>query len=717
MKKIFGLTIGGLQQKIINLILTTILLTVAVFMLISNYQNKMLSSIVQEAQTEQQQSITGISDEIMFEVLRQSFVRTTRMQADMADNDFAEVAKDVYMLQTIAEELFQNRNTIARSSVDLPDASKDGEITSMVLFEEGVDYTASQYLGVAAHMVSPMKAMLSNSDKISRCYIGLADGTHIAVDTSSANKYDENGRIIPFPVRQRPWYTAAQQAGEMIFTGLEKDAYTGEVGVTCAVPVTVGDEFIGVVAVDLVLENMSDFVRSAADSGSYAFIINNRGQVILSPEDNGTFRAEEAETADDLRESEDPDLARFVTAALQEPTDLTLLTLNDRQYYVAGAPMPTIGWAVIGVVDKEVTEQPGNVLSEGFTAVNTAAAEKFRAGTAGTNRNAMLMIMLLMLVSGTGGLYMANRIVKPVKAMTEEITNSSKTGQVFEMKDVYRTSDEIELLAESFDDLSRKTVQYINDITEITKEKERIGTELELARKIQADMLPNIYPAFPERSEFDIYATMDPAKEVGGDFYDFFLIDNDHLGMVIADVSGKGVPAALFMMMSKILINNYSMMGGSPARILEKINDTICQNNEEEMFLTVWLGILEISTGRITAANAGHEYPAICGADGKFELLKDRHGFVIGGIEGVKYTDYEMTLEKGGMLFLYTDGVPEAMNEEHELFGAERMIEAMNSSSAEGPVELLTDVTHALDAFVGDAAQFDDVTMLGLKLL
>ena len=284
------------------------------------------------------------------------------------------------------------------------------------------------------------------------------------------------------------------------------------------------------------------------------------------------------------------------------------------------------------------------------------------------------------------------------------------------MNDSLRTGDEIEVLAESFATLSKRTVEYIQQITAITAEKERIGAELELATKIQADMLPNIYPAFPERSEFDIYATMTPAKEVGGDFYDFFLIDDDHLGMVMADVSGKGVPAALFMMMSKILVNNYALMGGSPAKVLEQVNNQICKNNEEEMFVTVWFGVLEISTGKVTAANAGHEYPILKKAGGEFELFKDKHGFVIGGMDGMRYKDYEFTLEKGGTLFLYTDGVAEATNAQNELFGTDRMIEALNKNADASPTDLLNNMKQAVDEFVGEAPQFDDLTMLGVKL-
>ena len=243
-------------------------------------------------------------------------------------------------------------------------------------------------------------------------------------------------------------------------------------------------------------------------------------------------------------------------------------------------------------------------------------------------------------------------------------------------------------------------------------ESSRIETELTMASSIQADMLPNIYPAFPERPEFDIYASMDPAKEVGGDFYDFFLVDDDHLCMVIADVSGKGVPAALFMMASRIILSNNAMMGKSPAQILTDANAAICANNREEMFVTVWLGILELSTGKLTAANAGHEYPVLRSPDGKFELYKDKHGFVIGGMDGMRYKEYELTVAPGSKLFLYTDGVPEATDSEKELFGTDRMLDALNEDTNASPRDLLTNVRRSVDAFVKDAEQFDDLTML-----
>ena len=240
-------------------------------------------------------------------------------------------------------------------------------------------------------------------------------------------------------------------------------------------------------------------------------------------------------------------------------------------------------------------------------------------------------------------------------------------------------------------------------------------TELNMATEIQTSMLPSTFPAFPDRSEFDIYASMDPAKEVGGDFYDFFLIDDDHLATVIADVSGKGVPAALFMMSSKILLNDHATIGGSPAEILERVNKLVYANNKAHMFVTVWLGILEISTGKLTSASAGHEYPMI-NVNGKYELLKDKHGLAIGAMPNSKYKDTEITLNKGDSVFVYTDGVAEATDANNELFGTDRTLEALNAIQAGvSQKEILEGVRSAVDAFVKEAPQFDDLTMLGLK--
>ena len=285
---------------------------------------------------------------------------------------------------------------------------------------------------------------------------------------------------------------------------------------------------------------------------------------------------------------------------------------------------------------------------------------------------------------------------------------------VTENLSMIKAKNEIGDLSSDVSDLTVEIDHYLDEISTITKERERLGAELELASSIQSSQLPNIFPAFPDREEFDIYATMDPAKAVGGDFYDFFMVDDDHLCMVIADVSGKGIPAALFMMASKIIIGNNAMMGKSPSKILHDANNSICKHNSEEMFVTVWLGILEISTGRLVSANAGHEYPIIRRKDGLYETLKDSHGFILGGMEGVKYKETEIFLEPGSSVFVYTDGVPEATASDKSMFGNDRLLKALNQEPDADPETTLKNIRKALNDFVKEAEQFDDVTMMNL---
>ena len=235
--------------------------------------------------------------------------------------------------------------------------------------------------------------------------------------------------------------------------------------------------------------------------------------------------------------------------------------------------------------------------------------------------------------------------------------------------------------------------------------------ELGIATNIQKHMLPSIFPAFPERKEFDIYASMDPAKEVGGDFYDFFLIDDTHLGIVMADVSDKGIPAALFMMACKIMVKNYAMLGQTPKQVITSVNKQICANNQEGMFVTIWLGILDLETGLMTACNAGHEKPVVKHPNGDFEIMADPHSFIVGWNEVAVYKEYEIQLQKGSKLFLYTDGVPESNNGNSQ-FGNERMLESLVTNESSNPQTICEEMTKSIALFVGKQDQFDDTTML-----
>lgn len=326
------------------------------------------------------------------------------------------------------------------------------------------------------------------------------------------------------------------------------------------------------------------------------------------------------------------------------------------------------------------------------------------------------VIFMVVLISVLAAIFLRKSVIKPIEKVSNEAARFAKENAKDEPLGKISRYEVIQNLADSIDSMETEMVTYIDNLTSFTAEKERIGAELSIAGRIQADSIPDVFPAFPDRREFDVYASMDPAKEIGGDFYNFFLIDDDHLALVMADVSGKGIPAALFMMVTNILISDRAMMGGAPAEILSFVNNGLCEHNRVDMFVTVWLGILEISTGKLTAANAGHEYPAIYRKNGEFEIFKDKHGFVVGGIEGMRYTDYEIQLDKGDKLFLYTDGLPEATDSNEQMYTVDRMLKTLNEHKDKSPKDILEGVKNSVGDFVGDAPQFDDLTMLCIEI-
>ncbi|MBR0399509.1 MAG: PP2C family protein-serine/threonine phosphatase [Mogibacterium sp.] len=311
-----------------------------------------------------------------------------------------------------------------------------------------------------------------------------------------------------------------------------------------------------------------------------------------------------------------------------------------------------------------------------------------------------------------------SNLLSPINLLTEsakKMVSSLESDEKIEL-DIH-TGDELEELANAIVKMDGDLSDYIRQLSVVTAEKERIGAELNVATQIQADMLPRIFPAFPDINNIDIYASMTPAKEVGGDFYDFFLVDDDHLALVIADVSGKGVPAALFMVIAKTLIKNSVQSGMSPGEALAHVNDQLCEGNEAGLFVTVWLALIELSTGRGISVNAGHEHPAVYSSGGEFALDVYRHAPAAAAMEGMRFREREFTLQPGDKIFVYTDGATEATDTENNMFGEERLIKALNEHKSENLEGILNGVKQSIDEFVGEAPQFDDLTMLAFEFL
>ena len=660
--------------------------------------------------------MTGTSREMtaasMDEITRVRLQELADDKATIADRTFYEFQQAVSMVATAAEALYENSGDYAQRPVPAPDPEKDGELSVQTLYAtetDPADPAVAREAGLLGNLQDILYSVNAHYENIASVYFASETGIVVQADYISAKKFDENGALMPLDAKTRPWYQGAAAAGRTFITSVTKDAHTPRLGIMCGVPVYSDGALKGIAGAGMYLDSINTLVESVdlGDKGNVC-IVNQLGRILFSTFKSGVLSVEDNDK--DLRLSTDAAMIGLAIEALRGERGIKQLSIDGVPSYVAFSPMKAVGWSIFVVLSEEQVTAPLTALEEDLDRISAEAEAETMDKS---NRASFLYFFVFaaaLAIALAVSFLLSNRIVDPIQKLTDKVGRIK--GDDLDFHWDLDTGDETQLLAESFESLTGRIKTYINDIQKITAEKERIGAELELATRIQTNMLPNIFPAFPDRKDFDIYASMDPAKEVGGDFYDFVLMDDDRLMMVIADVSGKGIPAALFMMVSMILIRNEVANGLSPAKALESVNTKICSNNREEMFVTVWLGILDLKTGKLTAANAGHEYPMLKKPDGSFELIKDKHGFVIGGMTGLKYKEYEWQLEPGSKVFVYTDGIPEATSIDNELFGTDRLTDVLRSVEDRTPEEILRAVSDAVHRHAGEAEQFDDETML-----
>ncbi|MBQ6293350.1 MAG: SpoIIE family protein phosphatase [Lachnospiraceae bacterium] len=704
--------IRPLRSKLAVTIITVVFLALLGVGAVVLLNTRKIAKTLMDSNRQMSLTSRSVSSSSMESLNRVRMQELAEDKAELADRTFYEFRQAVTMVAAAAEKLYADPDAYPGRDVSLPDASKDGELTVQLLFATGIDPEDSA-IAAEARLIGNLQEMLYavnlQNDSIASIYFASESGIMVQADWISGKKFDEAGKIMPLDAKDRAWYKGAKETGDIFLTPVTRDLHTPRMAVMCGVPVWHEGKLMGVAGAGMYLDSIEQLVESVdlGDKGNIC-IVNSEGQILFSNFQEGSLSIKEA--GEDLRESQNDDLGFMTRIALNGVNGVKQLSIDGAPCYVAFAPMKTVGWSIFVVLAKDEIDAATLDLQKGLERI----AEDSENAAAQQARKAIILLLSVfaaaLLVALIASVILANRVVRPINQLTDEV--SRVKGEDLDFKWDKDTGDETQLLAEAFQSLTGRMKTYVSDIEKITAERERIGTELELATRIQSDMLPGVFPAFPNRKDFDIFASMTPAKEVGGDFYDFFLIDEDHLALVIADVSGKGVPAALFMMVSMILIRSEVKNGLSPAKVLQKINDQICAGNQEDMFVTVWLGILDLKTGKLTAANAGHEYPTLKQPGGSFELIKEPHGFVVGGLPGEEYEEYEWQLQPGAKIFVYTDGVPEAGGSRSALYGTDRMMEALRAAENESPEKILEAVDAAVRDYVGDAPQFDDVTML-----
>ncbi len=546
------------------------------------------------------------------------------------------------------------------------------------------------------------QTVFSNIPEISSIYVASEAGANIGYDPFAANKTG----ISAFDCRGLDWYMTVKQTGTLYISEPYTDSFGRGLTVTLSRPIMVDGVFYGVLGVDLLIESINEEILGTQfGAGGYAMLFSKDGNVIsargLSEENMApeSFLGTEASTVlDQMRASEGgvnrSEISNDPVYIIYAPilTSLWKLTVVMPVGEIL-APATHAGEVIDGIIQETRTDM-GQIISK----LNLIMAEAF----------AVLAAAFIVIVRSA-----CSRISMPILKLSEDV-NQIGNGSLNYRQDIH-TGDEIELLSKSFERMTDSLRAYIENLTRVTAEKERFGAELGVATRIQAGMLPCIFPPFPDRPEFDIYATMTPAKEVGGDFYDFFMVDADHLAVVIADVSGKGIPAALFMMTAKTLIKTLMQTGLDPAQVFTEANARLSENNDEGMFVTAWMGVLEIPTGRFTYVNAGHNPPLFRRMGENFGFLKSRPAFVLAGMEGILYRQEEIQFSQGDILYIYTDGVTEAADHQSFLYGNERLLQLLNAQHTQDLTAILRAVKEDVDIFAAGIPQFDDITMLALR--
>ncbi len=540
-----------------------------------------------------------------------------------------------------------------------------------------------------------MKQALLANPQLYGISVAFEPGTYKTGQKYYAPYYHYQGDDIAYVQRgteeynyfRRDWYTAAREAGKGIWTEPYYDDGAAEIlMVSYSVPVFDNKRFCGVVTVDLSLEDIRDEIDTLAlPYGGYAFILSRLGRYIAYP-DPVLVMGHELESANS-------ELYEAMTGK-----NIGFIKAPDPHYRKTA-------WIFYRPIDRTefsvaVIYPVANVLKP---------VRRFQ------------MLLLAIALCALGALYvMAVRVARTITDPITELADRVKSlGNLDFMSSLTISTSNYEIwqLTVAFNKMMNALKKHIADIRSMTTEKERLAGELEVAARIQNSILPNRFPPFPDRGEIDLYAVNLPAKEMGGDFYDYFFIDDDHLGFVIADVSDKGVPAAIFMAISRTVIKSTAFRTGSPAECLTLANSLLCAENEECMFVTVFYGVMDIRTGKISYANAGHNPPFVIGADGVVKMLDSTGDLPLGVANDATYASRETVVGIGDHIYLYTDGVTEAANISQELFSEARLRNHLETVYDSVPSHVVMETVTGLQQFSETAEQSDDITILSIKRL
>ena len=645
------------------------------------------------------------------------------------------VSGDSKILAENIEDILSSQEKYSPKELIRPQSIEDGWALALVLTPSGVDNWENLRgkIAIAANIQNNMKNIALSYTAICSTYVLFEEGYGFIVDTGEddmrADYFDNPLDYMPLNFVERPWYKNAKEKNDVVFTGTMLNAGAGNNDpiVVCSTPIHLNGEFIGVTGMGFFVKDVGEFSLSTSiGETGYCFLMNKNGQVIASPKEEGDLAVKS--DFPDLRDTHTGSLTLAEEKLGNVDTSLALaaekmtkgekgsmfVTVDGEEYFLSFEPLQRVNWSLGALIKVSEVTAPADNLAM----LIDSQTEDFISKTGQFSLilfpiMAIAFVILLVAVSIISK-HVTKSLVKPIHTLTDGVREI--TGGNLDKKLEIHTGDEIEHLAVCFNAMTDELQTYMANLKKETAENERISTELNVATNIQQSMLPHDFDF--ARADFEIYATMHAAKEVGGDFYDFYLLDKNHLVITIADVSGKGVPAALFMAISKTILQNFALSMTNPddfSAVMTLANQQLCKNNDEMLFVTVFMGMLDLKTGEFVYVNGGHNAPLVCRKN-NFEYLDVGKSCMLGIDEDVPFPQKKITLAAGDMIFLYTDGVTEAMNVAGELFGENHLREVLNSEDKSESLEiLLENMRKAIKIHAGDADQSDDITMLALK--
>ena len=708
---------SGLAGKLIRFSVIFVACLGLIFLFLFHFRLDLLLDLVSSVSEKETDLVQDKYRESMSGYTQDSLLQTIIWAADKTDDEFWIMDHDFRVLASQTEDVFRRPEAYDVLPVEPPAKENAGRFTLQVLCQEGyrnLSPATVETLGRLANLGPTMKEIVEGNEGYTLdCYIVLPDGTALAMDDLSDGKFDADGKLIPYDATSRAWYAASIEEGNGYFSPAMNSHFYDFRVVVYGLPVYVDGELKAVIMGSSRLDVLQEILteRNIGEKG-FSVLITDKAQLVCSPRQSGELVMSD-NPLDDIRNRVNPELKKMIDCALSGETRVDEVTVDGEKYFAAHAPLDVVGGTQIIFVNTDEIMSPMNELTLEMDIFQQNAFETIRKSFRRSHLLLALSLAVIMVLSIISVTIIARKWVHPIKSMTNAVSRFVGDEMAFEMEDVYKTGDEVQILAESFETMSGKMKQYLREIVQHTAEKERMDAEISLAARIQASMLPKLTPEITEDTRFEIHACSQPAKNVGGDFYDFFLPDKDHLAIVIGDVSGKGISAALFMALSKQMIKSQLLLcGDNIAEAVNNANLQLIEENDARMFVTAWIGVITLSTGVLRFVDAGHLYAAMRKNSGSFTIDEDKHSFLLGGLKQASYTANETVLAPGDMLYLYTDGITEANNTDQEMFGSDRLLKVLNEVRDRSPQEIDDHVRAAIAEFSKDTEQFDDITSL-----